>query len=144
MIVCIVGVKLPRVLSRLGAAPSWSPGAARQHPREFDTNILTPTIDIFFHVNLNKLFNNESRRSCAEMTLLDGPVYNINKGRYKGTCHLQGHVSKSDELSYRKISRSLEAARLTVWIIVLFWNLTGTSAGVLPMRLSNFRAITKF
>ena len=40
--VCIVGVKLPRVLSRRGAitraAPSWSPGTARQHPREFDTN----------------------------------------------------------------------------------------------------------
>ena len=31
MIVCIVGVKLPRVLSRRA-------GAARQHPREFDTN----------------------------------------------------------------------------------------------------------
>ena len=29
--VCIVGVKLLRV-------PSWSPGAARQHPQEFDTN----------------------------------------------------------------------------------------------------------
>ena len=42
MIVCIVGVNLPRVLFRRGAitvgAPSWSPGAARQHPREFDTN----------------------------------------------------------------------------------------------------------
>ena len=40
--VCVVGVKLPRVFSPRGAitrvAPSWSPGAARQHPQEFDTN----------------------------------------------------------------------------------------------------------
>ena len=50
---CIVGVKLPRVLSRragwsrgrssphraiMGAQPAWSPGAPRQHPLEFDTN----------------------------------------------------------------------------------------------------------
>ena len=42
MIVCIVGVKLPRVLSRrraiTRAVPLWLPGTARQHPREFDTN----------------------------------------------------------------------------------------------------------
>ena len=40
--VYIVGVKLPRVLSRrraiTRAAPSWLPGAARQHPLEFDTD----------------------------------------------------------------------------------------------------------
>ena len=62
----------------------------------------------------------------------------------KGHATCWATFSKSDELSYRKISWSLEAARLTVWMIGLFWNLTGTSAAVLPMRLSNFRAIKKF
>ena len=50
-------------------------------------------------------------------------------------------VSISDKTSYRKISWSLEAARLVVWIIASLWNLAGTSATVLPMSLSNFRAI---
>ena len=61
--VCIVGVKLPQVLSRrraiTRAAPSWSPGTARQHPREFDTNnthtiMFDPDYNMmppFFHSN---------------------------------------------------------------------------------------------
>ena len=35
----------------------------------------------------------------------------------------------------------LEAARLVVWIMVLLWCLTGTSAALLPMCLSNIRAL---
>ena len=43
MIVCVLLVSNSRgcCLATPGdheAAPSWSPGAARQHPREFDTN----------------------------------------------------------------------------------------------------------
>ena len=38
--VCIVGVKLPGVLSRRGAITRAAP-SARQHPREFDTNKYT-------------------------------------------------------------------------------------------------------
>ena len=42
MIVCVLLVSNSLMLSRRGAitraAPSWSPGAARQHPREFDNN----------------------------------------------------------------------------------------------------------
>ena len=53
---CIVGVKLPRVLSRRGAitraAPSWSLAATRQHPREFDTNI---THTIMFDPDYNMM-----------------------------------------------------------------------------------------
>ena len=55
-----------------------------------------------------------------------------------------GPVSISDKTSYRKISRSLEAARLVVKITASLWNLTGTSAALLPRCLSNFRAIEQF
>ena len=55
-----------------------------------------------------------------------------------------GPVSICDKLSYHKISWSLEAARLVVWITVSPWNLTGTSAALLPRCLSNFAAIVQF
>ena len=55
-----------------------------------------------------------------------------------------GPVSISDMTSYRKISRSLDAARLVVQIIVSLWNLTGTLAAVLLRCLSKFRAIGQF
>ena len=58
--------------------------------------------------------------------------------------NVQGPVSMSDKKSYRKISWSLEAARLVDWIIASLWNLTGTSAAVLPMCLSTFKAIGEF
>ena len=43
----------------------------------------------------------------------------------------QGLYSLSGKTSYRQISRSLEAARLDVTIIVSLWNLTGISAALL-------------
>ena len=55
----------------------------------------------------------------------------------------QGLYSLSGKTSYRQISWSLEAARLDVSIVVSLWNLTGTSAAVLPRYLPNFRAIGK-
>ena len=54
-----------------------------------------------------------------------------------------GLYSLSGKTSYRQISWSLEAARLGVIIIAPLWNLTGTSAALLPRGLSNFRAIGK-
>ena len=45
--------------------------------------------------------------------------------------------------SYRQLSWSPEAARLSVIVIVSHWNLTGISAAFLPRCLSNFRAIEK-
>ena len=51
--------------------------------------------------------------------------------------------SLSGKTSYRQISRSLEAARLGVIVIVSLWNLTDSSAALLPECLSNFRAIVK-
>ena len=47
----------------------------------------------------------------------------------------------SGKTSYRKISSSREAARFRFKLFQLLWNLTGTSAKVLPRCLSNFRAI---
>ena len=56
---------------------------------------------------------------------------------------LQGPVSISDKTSYCKISWSLEAARLVFIIVRSLWNLIGTSAALLPMCLSNFKAMRK-
>ena len=53
-------------------------------------------------------------------------------------------VSISKKTSFRKISSSLEAARFVFRIVRSLWNLTGTSAAVLPMCLSNFKAIRQF
>ena len=55
----------------------------------------------------------------------------------------QGLYSLSGKTSYRQISWSLEATRLGVINIAPLLNLTGTSAALLPMGLSNFRAIGK-
>ena len=54
-----------------------------------------------------------------------------------------GPVSISDKTSCRKISWSLEAAKLVFIIVWSLWNLTGTSAALLPMCLSNFKAMRK-
>ena len=56
---------------------------------------------------------------------------------------LLGLYSLSGKTSYRQISWSLEAARLDVAMVVSLWNLTGTSAALLPRYLPNFRAIGK-
>ena len=55
-----------------------------------------------------------------------------------------GPVSISEKTSFRKISWSLEAARFAFRVVVSLWNLTGTSAALLPMCLSNFKAIRQF
>ena len=51
--------------------------------------------------------------------------------------------SLSNRTSYCQISRSIEAARLGVMMIVSLRHLTGIAAVVLPRCLSNFRAIRK-
>ena len=56
---------------------------------------------------------------------------------------IQGIYSLSGRTSYRKISWSLEAARLGVIMIPSLWDLTGISAALLPRCLSNFKAIGK-
>ena len=55
-----------------------------------------------------------------------------------------GPVSISDKTVYRKISWSLEAARFVFRIVRSLWNLTDTSTALLPMCLSNFKAIRQF
>ena len=56
---------------------------------------------------------------------------------------IQGLYSLSGKTSYRQNSRSLEAARLNLIMIVSLRNLTVISAALLPRCLSNFRAIGK-
>ena len=53
----------------------------------------------------------------------------------------QGLYSLSGRTSYRKISWSLDVASFEFKLVQSLWNVTGTSAAVLPKRLSNFRAI---
>ena len=55
-----------------------------------------------------------------------------------------GPISKCNNMSYCKISSSLEAVRLVLWIIASLWNLTGALAALLPRCLSNFRVIEQF
>ena len=56
---------------------------------------------------------------------------------------VQGLYSLSGKTSYRQISWSLEAARSSVILIVLLWNLTGISTTLLLICLWNFRATGK-
>ena len=49
--------------------------------------------------------------------------------------------SLSGKTSYRRISRSLKAARFVFRLFQSFWNLPGISAAALSRWLSNFRAI---
>ena len=55
----------------------------------------------------------------------------------------QGLYSLSVRTSYRQNSWSLGVAGLDGMMIVSLWNLTGSSAALLPRWLSNFRAIGK-
>ena len=50
----------------------------------------------------------------------------------------------SDETSYCEISQSLEAVRFIFRTARSFWNLTGTSVALLPMCLSNSKAMRRF
>ena len=56
-------------------------------------------------------------------------------------CFIQGLHSLNGKTSYRKILWILEAARFRFKFFQSLWNLVGTSATLLPMCLSNFRAI---
>ena len=71
---------------------------------------------------------------------------NLTRHRIARTlCMLSGMFSHdADKTSYCKISQSLEAARFVFRIVRSLWNLTDTSAALLPTCLSNFRAIRKF
>ena len=60
------------------------------------------------------------------------------------TTRLPGPASIYDKTSYRKLSWRLEAARLVVWTIASLWNMTSTSAALLPSCLSDFRVIVQF
>ena len=53
-------------------------------------------------------------------------------------------VSISDKTSDFRISQSLEAARFVLRIVQSFSNLTGSSTAVMPMCLSNFKAMRWF
>ena len=52
-----------------------------------------------------------------------------------------GPVSISNKMSYCKILKSLEATRFVFKIVRSLWKWTAASAAVLPMCLSNFKAM---
>ena len=75
------------------------------------------------------------------------PVFSITSYSYSPWLLSRplGLYSLSSKTSYRQISWSIEAARLGVKMIVWPRNFTGiSSAALLPMCRSNFRAIEKF
>ena len=78
---------------------------------------------------------------CLTMTDLWcwAPITNGNK--LLRVYRVQGPYSLSSKTSYRQISRSLEAAKLDVIMMVSLWNLTDISAVLQPMCLSNFSVI---
>ena len=89
-------------------------------------------------------FNNTTKNSGMPITLVVEAGYGLICKQYMRPVLMvpvQGPVSISVKTSYRKISWSLEAARLIVQITASLLNLTGTSAAVLPRCLSNFKAI---
>ena len=90
----------------------------------------TPSRPLWRHINVRKCQNVVRMLSCHQRSLIMH-------------CH-QGPVSISEKTSFRKISLSLEAARFVFRIVRSLWNLTGTSAAVLPMCLSNFKTIWQF
>ena len=67
------------------------------------------------------------------------PITNGNK--ILRVYRVQGLFSLSSKTSYRQISRSLEAARLDVIMMVSLCNLTDISAVLQPRCLSNFSVI---
>ena len=75
------------------------------------------------------------------MDIINNPCWNLRQLLLVRGDPGQGLYSLSGITSYRKISWSLEAARFGFKHFQSFWNLTGTSAAVLPRCLSNFRAI---
>ena len=84
--------------------------------------------------------NNECR-GASQVTMED--MVKISTGTESQQNHL-GPISISEKTSFCKISSSLEAARFVFRIFRSLWNLTGTSAAVLPVCLSNFKAIRQF
>ena len=62
-------------------------------------------------------------------------------GNNQGNLTVMSTAYHKDKTSYRKISWSLEAARLGDTMVVSVWNLTGISAALLPRSLSNYRAV---
>ena len=60
------------------------------------------------------------------------------------TCFIPGPGSIFDKRSYWRISQSIETPRFISRIVWLLWNLTGTSAVVLPMSLAKYQKIRWF
>ena len=80
-------------------------------------------------------------------------LYNIHKqlcipckqiGQRYFTDGRRGRVSVSNVMSCFKIPQSLEAARFVFRLVRSLWNLTGTSAAVLPTCLSNLKVLRRF
>ena len=129
---------------------------------------LTQSFGVFFDLRLNKRLSKQSRRRwfetpsrslslwrhCNDAENVPMPWHHHVWDVYRAMPHMLakliifgciqlGLYSLSGKTTYRQISRSLEAARLGVIMIVSLRNLTGISAAMLPMCLSSFRAIGK-
>ena len=98
---------------------------------------------MIIHACLGVKLNHSSEKgsTCHYITLLS-PSHHYSS--WSDTLVVQGLVSISHKTSYCKISQSHEAARLVFRFARLLWNLTGTSAILLPKHPSNFKAMWRF
>ena len=104
----------------------WHQNFAQYHVSRQNTEIITE------HTNVNLC-----QQQISQQVLTEFPCVLVLFPEE----HVRGPVSISDKTSYHKISWNLEAARFVLRIVRSLWNLTGTSAAVLPRRLSNCKAI---
>ena len=118
---------------------SWNSGAYVEN-KKLKLSQFTGRNNFNTRWDVSKLRFRLSRRSIpvtADKTLSRLLHFNVNPTWNRAL----GPVSISEKTSFRKISSSLEAARFVFRIVRSLWNLTGTSAAVLPMCLSNFKTI---
>ena len=112
------------------------------------TNItieLKPNLHVFGSINFDSclLWHQVKHITWFLLCLWPSQIYHMIVWHVCLICnsHRLGPVLVSDKTSYHKISQSLEAARFVFRFTWLLWNLTGTSAAVLQMCLSNFKAM---
>ena len=89
-----------------------------------------------------KKFDTPSKINTEKHFLAQSPI-SVVQPWINNTNSYRCLYSQMVKTFYRQISRSLEAARLGVLIIVSLWKLPGISAVQLPMCLSTFTAIGK-
>ena len=90
----------------------------------------------FMWIHYERLHTHNKAKQIKTVCIFLGILYLFSVVRppwhMKGASRFQGPVSISHRTSYFKISQSIEARRFVFRIVRLIWNVTGTSATLLP------------